>query len=200
MTRNRSVRGFALKDTSCKKAIRSFGAAIWLACIVLVWIPVIAAGSPTSVGLVFCPLQRQWVSKAPEPTAQQFDISSYCMPGAIKAAFLRAVSRRAGAGGFKVASSGDFFLKFAAIGEEAFSQHSPPPQTPAPGSAERPGANAAAGETRPRNVFVGTSDLSYRTPLFLSAAAVENCLRTTNFSCPDAHPVSFVPRGPPVSL
>jgi len=174
-------------------------AAMWLICVSLTALSVVAFEGERSSDLVFCPLQNQWVKRS-DPPKPKFSLAAICAGSKTKDRFLEKLAERSDVAVSDADSLENLFFGFQSKGEQAFAEM--------PSSPNSPERQIAAIET------FQTGTATNRT---IVAAAVANKFTLAQFSRPptrevrsnfaslhsrelNAFSVSVAPRGPPVSL
>ena len=175
-------------------------AAMWLVCVSLTAVSVVAFEGERSSDLVFCPLQNQWVKRS-DPPKPKFSLAAICAGSKTKDRFLEKLTERSDVAVSDADSLENLFFGFQAKGEQAFAEM--------PSSPYSPEKQIAAIET----IQTGTST----SRATVTAAAFTKNFTLAQFSRPptrevrsnfaslhscelNAFSVSVAPRGPPVSL
>lgn len=172
---------------------------VWLVCVAMTAVSVVAFEGERSSDLVFCPLQNQWVKKA-EPPQPKLSLAAICSPGGQKARFLEKLINRVETSVTDAVSLENLFFGFQAKGERAFVEFPPSPGAPDEHFAVIERAQSGTGINRTIAVAVTAQIFSLaqlsRPPTHSPSA---------NFATPrvrqlDPISASVAPRGPPVSL
>ena len=100
---------------------------VWLVCVVFASLSVFSIESPKSTGLVFCPLQKQWMKRLP-PSAPVSDLATFCAPAKAKEMFLGSLLRKRVPG--NSANGEAAFFNFLAKGERSFAEMPSLPNDP----------------------------------------------------------------------